>query len=225
MSVVPNKYPQRVQFYEDHVTTWNNNSSAIGTNISKVQNLTTLMQQARTRLNEQQVALAAAKAATLAFNLAVESMSVEGASIIKQIRAQAETNGDSVYTLAQIPAPATPSPTAPPGTPTALKVTLDGNGALLLNWKCKNPKGTSGTIYQIYRKLGVSGEFTYLGGTGEKKFTDDAVPAGVTQVTYQIQAVRSTAVGLWATFNVYFGNNAGQTTSAAVVENAPRIAA
>jgi len=225
MSVVPNKYPQRVQFYENRVTPWTNNSIAIGTNVAKVQNLMTLVQQASARLNEQQTALAAAKAATLAFNLAVESMSVEGASIIKQIRAQAETNGDYVYSIALIPAPATPSPTAPPGTPTALKVTLDGNGALLLNWKCKNPRGTSGTLYQIYRKVGVAGDFKYLGGTGDKKFTDDAVPAGVTQVTYQIQAVRSTAVGLWATFNVFFGSNTGQTTTANVVENAPRIAA
>jgi hypothetical protein len=31
------------------------------------------------------------------------------------------------------------------------------------------------------------------------------VPAGSSQVTYQIQAVRSTAVGPWAQFNVNFG--------------------
>ena len=60
-------------------------------------------------------------------------------------------------------------------------------------------------MYQICRRTAATGEFAYLGGAGEKKFVDTTVPAGAPQVTYQIQAVRSTAVGPWAQFNVNFG--------------------
>jgi hypothetical protein len=226
MSVVPKKYAQRVQFFEDRVAKWTANAVAIGTTADKVTALTSLAGNARRALSEQQTAMAAAKAATLAFDTAVKAMSVEGASIIKQVRAKAEVTGDSVYSLAEIPAPAKRSPVGPPGQPEAFKASLDGNGALMLAWKCKNPKGASGTIYQVYRRVGGSGEFTYLGGTGEKKFTDTTLPTGATQVTYQIQAVRSTAVGLWATFNVFFGTNtSGPMVESTVVTTAPRMAA
>jgi len=52
---------------------------------------------------------------------------------------------------------------------------------------------------------------------------DATIPAGSSQVTYQMQAVRSTAAGPWAQFNVNFGTGAGAgagAMSAAVVETA-----
>ena len=118
------------------------------------------------------------------------------------------------------------SPVPPPGTPTAIRATLGGDGSLTLAWKCNNPRGASGTMYQVYRRATAAGEFTYLGGAGEKKFVDATIPAGAAQVTYQIQAVRSTAVGPWAQFNVNFGAVAGGgETAAAVGEKSPKLAA
>lgn len=119
---------------------------------------------------------------------------------------------------------ATPTPVGDPGTPEALDVALDGAGGLILKWKCPNPAGSVGTMYQVYRRVTPTGEFTYLGGSGEKKFTDSTIPAGSSQVTYKIQAVRSTAVGLWAQFNVLFGVSGGGEMTASV-EAAPRLAA
>jgi hypothetical protein len=64
----------------------------------------------------------------------------------------------------------------------------------------------------------------YLGGCGPKQFTDRTIPAGVSGVTYQMQAVRSTAVGPWAQFNVNFGTVA--SSGPVVTEGAPvKIAA
>jgi hypothetical protein len=80
--------------------------------------------------------------------------------------------GNSVYELAEIPAPATPTPVNTLGKPSDFVVTLSESGALDLTWKCASPRAT-GTIYQIWRRIGPSGEFAYIGGTGEKKFTDD----------------------------------------------------
>ena len=51
----------------------------------------------------------------------------------------------------------------------------------------------------LWRKVG-NGGFVFCGGCGDKKFTDNTLPAGAANVTCQIHAVRSTAVGPWAQF-------------------------
>jgi hypothetical protein len=114
--------------------------------------------------------------------------------------------GQTVYSLAQIPPPATPGATPPPGTPFDFRVTLEPTGSLSIVWKCDNPAGTSGTIYEIKRKIGT-GAATYIGATGVKNFTDNTVPssAAASGVTYQITGVRSTSRGVTGQFVVNFG--------------------
>lgn len=103
------------------------------------------------------------------------------------------------------------SPTPPPGAVTGFYAKLNGNGSLTIGWKSANPRGTQGTIYQVWRKIG-NGDFEYVGGTGSKHFVDTSIPPGTTSVTYQIQAVRSTAVGPWSQFNVNFCVAGGSPT-------------
>ncbi|MEY2426035.1 MAG: hypothetical protein QOI61_1607 [Actinomycetota bacterium] len=96
-----------------------------------------------------------------------------------------------------------------------------------MKWKCSNPRA-SGTIYQVWRRLQSETEFEYLGGTGEKKFTDPTVPAGSATTLYKIQAVRSTAKGPWGLCTVLFGVGAGGAMTASVVQAppaAPKMAA
>jgi hypothetical protein len=90
-------------------------------------------------------------------------------------------------------------------------------GALEVKWKNTNPRGATGVVCQILRKLGVDGDFTYVAGVGDKKYTDNDVPAGTACVQYQIQAVRSTSVGPFALCAVNFGTGGGAT----VVEGKP----
>ena len=104
---------------------------------------------------------------------------------------------------------AAPQATASPGTPFRFESTISINGVVTTKWKCENPKGTQGTLYQVYRRIGETGEYAYLGGVGEKKFVDAAIPAGTASVTYQVQAVRSTAAGEWALHTVQLGGGAG----------------
>jgi hypothetical protein len=104
------------------------------------------------------------------------------------------------------------------GTPTRFSVTLDGIGGLILKWKCTNPRAT-GTVYQISRSIQPpvgTGRFTFLGISRKRKFIDSTVPAGASEMNYQIQAVRSTAVGPVATFNVMFGVGAGRQLPASM---------
>ncbi len=115
---------------------------------------------------------------------------------------------------------AAPTPVHTLGKPGKFTVTLDETGALALKWKCANPRA-SGTVYQVWRRIGAQGEFVFLGSVGRKRFTDSTLPAAAPAITYQIQAVRSTAAGPRAQFNVNFGTSGGGITMASVFETPP----
>jgi hypothetical protein len=220
-TVLPPNALEKVQFCENHTAPWTTNATAIGTTTTAVTDLTTKTTAARAAFNAQQSAQQVAMAATSAYLAAVKTMASAASDIIKSVKVKAATAGSSVYDLAQIPAPALPSPKAAPGQPTDFTVTLDATGVLNLGWKCPNPVGTSGTIYQVWRRASPTADFTYVGGTGTKSFIDATLPAGSAAVTYQIQAVRSTAVGPWAQFNVNFGISGGGTMTASIAEPLP----
>ncbi|MGN6725264.1 MAG: hypothetical protein ACTHLZ_05070 [Tepidisphaeraceae bacterium] len=74
-------------------------------------------------------------------------------------------------------------------------------------WKCKNPRGTTGTVYQVWRRIG-GGAFDSIGTTGIKHFTDPTLPEGSTGVTYGVQAVTSTQHGPSGQFNPNVGLSA-----------------
>ena len=149
-------------------------------------------------------------------------MQVDGAGLIRNIKNKAEsTNNPEVYALAQIPPPATPSPVPPPGTPFDLRVELLQTGAITLSWKCPNPAGAAGTIYEVQRKLGTSptAAFEFIGAAGVRNFTDETLPLGPTLVTYRITAVRSTTRGNPAQFILTFGSGGeGFTVTQQAVE-------
>lgn len=226
MSVVPHKLVERVQFYEDHIAIWTANATAIGTTAVAVTALETKTQAARDAYDAQQVAQAAARAATETYHQAVAEMSIAGSAIIDQIRSAAKTTGPSVYPLAQIPAPAVPSPVGAPGECTNFTTQLLATGELQTRWKANNPVGCTGVIYRVLRRIG-SGAFEQVGSVGEKKFVDSTIPAGTASVTYQIQGVRSTSAGPWTQFNVNFGTTAGGTMTMSVSqpEALPKMAA
>ena len=122
---------------------------------------------------------------------------------------------------------ATPQPAPAPGTCSGFKAELLGDGSVKSTWKANNAPGLSGVTYQVWRRLGSEGEFDYLGATGEKKYVDSTIPAGTTQVQYQVRGIRPTAAGGWAQFNVNFGMAASGMAMASVVQAnvEPKLAA
>ena len=78
----------------------------------------------------QVAAQAVAQAATAACDEAMAALVLAGGDIIKQVRIKATTAGPGVYELAQIPAPAIPSPRPAPSAPTNFKVELFVDGSL-----------------------------------------------------------------------------------------------
>jgi hypothetical protein len=217
MSLVPDAKADKITFFQSRIASWTDHAAEIGTSPEAVADLMGKTNDARAALIEQGAAQDAAQSATLRLNIAIDAMATAGANIIKQIRTQAATTGDGgVYSLANIPPPAEPSPIGAPGQPVQFSFKVDAMGVLFLKWKCKNPQGAVGTMYQVSRRIGTNSDFTYIGGSGTKSFIDDTLPAGTATVVYRIQAVRSTKVGPAATFNVNFGVSGAQARTIAI---------
>lgn len=223
MGLLPEQYAARIAFFKNRIATWTAEATNIGTTTGAVTALQTAVTAAETALADQQTAQDAAKSATIDLRLALDTMDNLGMGIVEQVRTKSRTAGEGVYALADLPAPATPAPKAPPGKPTDLGVELEADGTLNLGWKCPNPAGTSGTTYQVFRRDTPTAEYAYLGTAGERKFVDATVPAGSSEITYKIRGIRSTAAGPWATFNVVFGVGGSGAITASVTS--PKIAA
>lgn len=210
MSIVPDNRLGKIQFYEAHIAPWTTNATGIGLTPGAVTSLGTLTTAARAAFNAAEVARQAAKSATQAYYDAVRIMHNgpgAGSDMIETIKNYAQSKGNpNVYTLAQIPPPATPSTMPAPGTPFEFTVGLLQDGSIQLNWKCTNPSGSVGTIYEVMRQIGgTSAPMTFIGATGVRSFIDSTLPAGSSPCTYKVTAVRSTARGNPAQFTVNFG--------------------
>jgi hypothetical protein len=225
MGLLPEQYAARIAFFQNRIANWTTEATNIGTTAGAVTALGTAVTAAATALADQQSAQSAAKTATLNLNLALATMDNLGMGIVEQVRTKARTGGDAVYVLADIPAPATPAPKPAPGQPTDFVATLSQDGSLDMGWKCPNPPGTSGTTYNVFRRDTPTAEFAYVGTSGQRKFVDTTIPAGSSQLTYKVQAIRSTSAGPWATFNVTFGVGGSGAITASVTETTPKLAA
>ncbi len=227
MSVAPKSRTARIAFFKSKIAPWTSGAATLKIDPADVTALNNLVTAAESERDEFIAAHSVAKSKTTSYHNVVDQMTVIGMELIDRIRATARTGGDAIYALAQLPVPNPPSPIGPPGVPSDFKVSLGGDGSVKIGWTCEQPAGAKGTTYRIYRKLGASGPFVYIAGSGGREYTDPSIPAGVTQVTYKIQGVRSTAIGGWATFNVLFGSNeAGEATASVTAgESSPKLAA
>ncbi|HYE62648.1 MAG TPA: hypothetical protein VD997_11690 [Phycisphaerales bacterium] len=224
--VVPNDRRQKVVFYNAHTNAWSANATAIGITSTRATAFAALVQDAIQAMNEADELREASKVATANFYKAVSTMGSEGAAIIATIRAFAEsTNNEAVYGMAMLPVPGPGTPVPPPGTPSDYRVELLQDGSIVLKWKCQNPAGASGTIYEVRRRPIAGGPWTFIGATGTKSFSDDTLPSGSGGVTYQITAVRSTRRGNPGQFNVNFGVGGGGGIVATVTETTAKLAA
>lgn len=225
--LVPQTRVGKIEFYETHQPAWTTNAVVIGLTAPLMTAFTAQIAAARAAFTAAEVAREAAKAATTNFYKKVSEMQAQGSSFIDTIRATAISKNDAnIYVLAQIPPPATPSSAPPPGTPFDFRVELQPTGSLSLSWKCNNPVGVGGTIYELKRRAGT-GTPVYIGASGARTFVDDTLPSSAaTGVTYFITGVRSTTRGVTAQFTVNFGVGGGGLSITSITEDAPaRLAA
>lgn len=206
--VVPKSKESQLTFFQTHLADWQERAAEIGLTEAEVALLADRVTTAQTTYAAQQQAHQTARAATATCDTAVRAMTDLGATLIHQIRAAAGREGDMVYARAGLPVPATGSPIGPPGTPMAFTTELRPEGALVLRWRCRHPRGAEGTMYQVRRALD-DGPMTFLGVVGKRAFLDRTLPPGTAQITYAVQAIRSTRTGNEAQHPVNLGVPAG----------------
>lgn len=224
MRTVPRTVQQKISFFQSHLGPWSDHAAQIGITDTDAAEMSAATDAAREAYANQHIAQQQAQSATGNLKLALAEMERKGAAIILKVRAKAGTAGEQTYTLASISPPNAPSPTPAPGTPHSFTWDLLATGALVLKWKCKNPRGSEGTLYEIQRSVtgvGAGRDFVFIGTSGRCKFVDDTMPRGGGrdgEVFYRIIAVRSTVKGQPAIFGVSFGtgeNGAGMMFQAA----------
>lgn len=152
--------------------------------------------------------------------------------MVRSIRTFAENEDNpQVYIIANVPPPVDPSTAPPPAKPTNLAVQLNtSNGAVMLSWKASNPVGTAGTSYIVRRRTSPTGEFQFVGVTGQKKFTDNTFFAGPDSVQYTVQGQRADSAGPASDiFTITFGRSGGGLTIESATEGGqavqPKLAA
>ncbi len=228
MPIVPTKDIEALNFYEIHGQIWQTNTVALGIPAPLSTAIKANAVAARTAYTAQQNAIAAARTATLTWQSTMDILRSSGSNGLAAIKATADAavNPDTVYALAQIPAPSTGTPLPPPGTPVQFSCNILSSGALNLKWKMTVLQ-PGNTFYQVRRKLAGETAFTLIGGSGNRSFTDETLPVGTDSVSYIVTANRGNISGIASNaFTVQFGVGGNFVTSNASNEgNSVKLAA
>lgn len=207
-SVLPTTKLGRLEWVEARIASWKGSPTTIGLTLSECSQLEDQVKAARAAYDDAIKAKNIAKDSTVTSDDEIGSLTTLAANAIKHIKAFAASsaNPDAVFAAASVPPPAAPGPVQPPAQPTNFTFELDTNtGGLIVRWKCSNPAGVSGVVYNVRRSIG-SGQAVTVGVTGEKRFTDTAIPAGASAITYQVFGQRGSQTGTASNpVTVHFG--------------------
>lgn len=198
MSTYPRERNEFLNWCEGHTDQFSTNATSIGISSTQATLFKTKTEDMRAAVIAQTTAKDAARNATEVVEDAFEDLRETASDLIRIIRAFAvnSANPQTVYSLAGIPAPAAPQPVPPPGQPTDFRVELNATGSITIKWKASHPVGGGAVVYFVQRKLTGQANFSLIGGTGEKQFTDTTLPASSANgATYMITAQRGQVSG------------------------------
>jgi hypothetical protein len=205
MRTVPESIDGMISFFQTHAGVWKENAARLKIDPEAADRLQMLVAQAKEAAGAKRLARAAARSATLHCDNVAAELAACGAGLIATIRAVAKGGDDpGLFAVAQLSPPKTPGPVAAPGRPHTERVQLRSDGSLRLTWRCKNPRGSSGTRYEIRRSVD-RGAFVHVGAVGKKSFVDTTIPPGSGALLYEVRAVRGVRQGAPAIFTVNFG--------------------
>lgn len=231
MGVLPTRIQDQIEFGEQRTATWVAKATQIGLTITEANAIATAVNDARAAYDLAGQARNNAKAKTIDQNIAVGTLVRRMSDAIQKIRLFAESTGNTgVYSLAEIPEPAAPSPAPPPVQPTNFTAQIEPGGAIRITFKAVND-AQGAVSYIIRRKLATESAFRIIGFTGTSRpilgiprgfraFVDDTLPGGSNNFQYMIQGQRGTVFGPSSDiFTVVIGN-AGDGTQFAELKMA-----
>lgn len=215
-----------LQWCQAHVNTFITQAANIGLTEDQANAFSAAVTAANTSNNAANLAKLNAESANANNSEKFADLRRSASEMVRSIRTFAENeNNPNVYVLANVPPPVDPSVAPPPAKPTNISVELNGTtGAVMLSWKASNPAGTSGTSYIIRRRTNTTGEFAFVGVTGEKRFTDNTFFAGPDMVQYTIQGQRADSAGQVSDiFTINFGRAGGGLSIESASEGAKSV--
>lgn len=211
MGVIPTAMADEITFGEVHAPIWAAAPTTIGLTATTCTAISAAVSVARKAFTDAQTAREASKAATNNLKVKMTTLHPLLADAVQTIRLFAESTGNpGVYTLANIPAPAAPTPAPPPMQPVQLGAAIIPGGALRISFKATDSAAGGGaTTYLVSRKLSGQSTFTVIGSAGSSrstdgaslprgfKFFDDAtLPSGSNNMQYMVQGQRGSSFGM-----------------------------
>lgn len=224
------RYPRReallLAWARHHATVWNGGQSGppdIGLSSQQLLDYENAVSAAETAFSERTAKLAAAKAATTNKNDKFDAMLDRLGSCISSIDSYfKETKDPAVYVRAEIDPPKEPSERPAPPKPTDLDLTSFTDGSLRLSFKIT----AGGAVFEVQRSttdlVGTQSPWSTIAVTGEKMFTDLAVPGGLRSISYRVRGILgNNNAGEWSTPVPFsFGSQGSQAGPAAAKEGA-----
>lgn len=196
MATYPRDQAKLYTWAKVHAEAWAQDPAAIGVTPAAIAQYASIVDEFQAKATAARAARAEAIAATQASVHAKRAMRDATSDLVKVIRAYAATSGDdAVLNRALLPAIAAAAPIAAPGPCTGFRIDLNGDGSLTIGWTAKHPAGSDRVVYLVQRQLPGEEAWTLLGASGEKSYTDDTLPQGVTGATYTVTAQRGRVKG------------------------------
>lgn len=196
MSVPPSGILDKLQWFEQRITSWTATPAAIGLTAAQCTALAAAIDEARKAYDDAQAARITAKNKTIAQTAAMRTLSDLGSDDIRYIRAFAQSQStesarDAVYAAASVPPLNPPSPAGPPEVPTDVVGDPNADGTVTLQWKGST---ANQTFFSIFRRTGNNTTWSQIGAVATKTFIDATVPGGTPSVRYYVRAQRNNQV-------------------------------
>lgn len=207
MSTIPQNPDDAILWLTDHLATWGPNPTGVGLSELDLTAMQAALDSAIAARAQTVATRQAAKTATADYHNKLKDMRSATSLRVAKIRtyARGTADPDAVYTLAEIPAPATPTEAPPPAQVTDFRVALEEGGALRVSFKCANPPRVSGVTYRVERQDAPQTPFTFLVNAKEKSFEDASFPNTSPLITYRVTSQSSTKDGPTSYFTVRYG--------------------
>lgn len=191
MGIVPKNITEKLDWAEAHAPVFATEAANIGLTAAQVAAFEDLVNAFRSKYNAANSAREAAKAATTDLHGAIANFNEGASETLAYIKAFAESSDDpmNVYARAEIPPPATPTPSGAPATPTDVGAYIDNTGNVVVSWRGSK---ANGTFFSVWRKLFSESAWTQVASVGAKTWTDSTIEAGTVNAQYYVQAHRGT---------------------------------
>lgn len=183
---LPRNPTDALDWIEAHTQKWIDHAGAIGLSEAFAQEISDLAEQSRDKRLEADTAANRAKCATLAWRISIRHTMKRTRAAISAMKTHAAVTDDTgVYVLAGLSPRDKPSDAGPPKSPRSPRFVVRQGGAVVISWDGGGPQGT---FYIVKRMLPGETDYTIMGTTTSKTFTDETLRVGVGEAWYAIDA-------------------------------------